>query len=1651
MANVDNRVVSMKFDNKDFEKNVSGTRRTLDKLKEALLFKGGKKGLEDVSKAAGNVKFDGMASGIETVKAKFGALQTIGIAALASLTSKAVDSGLRIAKALTLDNVIDGFKEYEQNINSIQTILANTESKGGTLEGVNAALDELNAYADQTIYNFSEMTRNIGTFTAAGVGLDQSVRSIKGIANIAAVSGSNSQQASTAMYQLSQAIAAGSVKLQDWNSVVNAGMGGEVLQTALFETGKALGTLTDVPIDKTFQQWKEEGNSFRETLQDGWITTDVLTTTLEGFTGELSDAELAAKGFNEQQIASIQKMAATATAAATEVKTATQLISVVQEAIGSGWASTFRIVIGDFEQAKTLFSGLSAIITTPLGEMAAARNEVLQGWSNVGGRQAIIEGLFHALRSVLDVLRPIGEAFREVFPKKTAADLAIASAKFRDFFANLKIGATTIGSITFVFKTLFQAVKVGFEVFKGVARVFGSVIRVGARLANVLIQLFGSLTEGGINSISSFLTEGKGIEKFFDGLVAIIDNAGNFLVTAFYKFGQAIVGVKDFFDPVIQKAKEFKDFVFGLFDGGDGGGDSGPSILTSSLEKLRDVFNQVTKAGEPVADVFRAIWDVITSLGAVVREAAGSVLSFIGDFFSSLGAGVDDAAKGALAALGGGALAGLAAALTRFAKDGFKFDFGQFDFLDNISDVVEEFTGVLGAMQTQIKANAIKQIAIAVGILAASMLVLSFLDGKQIAQTLGGVAGAMATLTTALFGISKIDGSGLGLGTLATSLIVLSGAILVLSVAMRVMSGMDWGDMLKGLTGIAGALGLLIVASKGLEKANGSFIRAGVGLVVIAGALFVFAAAISRFAEFAWAEIVSGLIGIGLALGLFVLAVNYMDPKAAFSLGAGMVLFSFALDKIAGVISEFADFSWNEMLKGFLGLFITLELLAFYTNQLGQNDLIKVAVGLLLLSGALYVIQSVISKLGQLSIAELITGLIAMAAALAVVVVASNAMNGAIAGAAAIIIMAGALYIMGEVLARIGELGLGTILVGLLGLAGVLVILGLAALALVAFPPLGVALQVMGVALLAIGAGFALLGVGAYLAAEALSKMGEVSGQAVDKLFEIMDRLVESVPRWARTFAEGLGEFVIGVIEMGPQIIEAFSGLFDAIINFIIEKTPAISEMFGVLLQAGLDLMREKVPEFIDLAFFLLTSFGNALAENIPTLVDIAYDIMEGFLQGIADNVSRVIDAAVSIIVNFIGGIGQNINRIIDAGVSLITDFLKGVADGITGVAGAVTEVINAFITAVGDSATSIAQAGTDALTNFLGGITDNIAEVGNAVRLLIFQFFLELMGLTDVIIDGGTNVLINFLKGIAENTDRITQAVGAVILSFFSAVDNLTQLIINKGTDVIVNFLHGLTKSTFKIMNAATTLITTFIRGLSSNSLRIIRAAGDALLEFLNGIAFYIEYYAPRFRRAARRIATALIDGLTGGLASKAGEVFGSLKDVATGAIDRVKGFFGINSPSKVFAVIGGELMEGLAYGLDNDNQAEESLNRKARSASAAFQKAMERAAFDISNLSDVNPTIKPVLDLEQVKKEAGTLGKLLDTNRVQASLSLENASVISAATLSTGEANEGIGGGETVINFEQNNYSPEALSTADIYRQTKGQIALAKERLSL
>lgn len=441
---VDERVVEMRFDNKQFESNVQTSMSTLDKLKQKLNLSGASKGLENINASAKNVNMSGLASGVETVRAKFSALEVIGVTALANITNSAVNAGKHTIKALTLDPVISGFQEYETQINAIQTILANTSSKGTTLDQVNDALDELNHYADLTIYNFTEMTRNIGTFTAAGVDLETSVSAIQGIANLAAVSGSTSQQASTAMYQLSQALASGTVKLMDWNSVVNAGMGGEVFQNALRETSELLGTGAEAAI-------KAEG-SFRESLSTGWLTSEVLTETLKKFTtsganeyvakytglsekavkaaleeaearyGEADAIDQASKalakksGKNADEIKDALQMAKTAEDAATKVKTFSQLMDTLKEAIQSGWTQTWEILIGDFEEAKDLFSSISDFLGGVIQKASDARNNLLESALGKGftGLAEKVQGFIKPVKEAANVVTKVKDSVQDL-------------------------------------------------------------------------------------------------------------------------------------------------------------------------------------------------------------------------------------------------------------------------------------------------------------------------------------------------------------------------------------------------------------------------------------------------------------------------------------------------------------------------------------------------------------------------------------------------------------------------------------------------------------------------------------------------------------------------------------------------------------------------------------------------------------------------------------------------------------------------------------------------------------------------------------------------------------------------------------------------------------------------------------------------------------------------------------------------------------------------------------------------------------------------------------------------------------------------------------------------------------------------------------
>lgn len=431
---IDERVVEMTFDNKDFEKNVEQSMSTIDKLKAKLNFKGAAKGLDAVNNSAKNVNFNNMSNALDSVRLKFNALQVAGVTALANITNSMVNTGRNMLNSFTIQPITDGFREYETQLNSVQTIMANTASKGTTIDQVTDALNELNTYADKTIYNFTEMTRNIGTFTAAGVDLDTSVNAIQGIANLAAMSGSSSTQAATAMYQLSQALAAGKVSLMDWNSVVNAGMGGEQFQNALIRTSKILGTGAEQAIEKY--------GTFRESLTQGqWLTTQVLTETLKQISGAYSEAELIQQGYSEQQAKDIVMMAQTAEDAATKVRTFTQMLDTLKEAVGSGWAQTWQIVFGDFYEARDFWTGISDMLGDMVSASSEARNTVLKDAFS-GSWEQIQASIKNTGASIDDFYAKIKEVYNET--GNNYDDLISKAGSLDEAIKDGAIGANTV-------------------------------------------------------------------------------------------------------------------------------------------------------------------------------------------------------------------------------------------------------------------------------------------------------------------------------------------------------------------------------------------------------------------------------------------------------------------------------------------------------------------------------------------------------------------------------------------------------------------------------------------------------------------------------------------------------------------------------------------------------------------------------------------------------------------------------------------------------------------------------------------------------------------------------------------------------------------------------------------------------------------------------------------------------------------------------------------------------------------------------------------------------------------------------------------------------------------------------------------------------
>lgn len=1309
---IDEKIVSMQFDNAQFERNVRTSMGTLDRLKQSLNLTGAAKGLENVNAAAKGLDMSPLANGLETVKAKFSALEVMAVTSLANITNSAVNAGKRLVSAFTIDPIKTGFQEYETQINAVQTILSNTRSKGTTLDQVNEALDELNHYADMTIYNFTEMTRNIGTFTAAGVDLDTSVSAIKGIANLAAVSGSTSQQASTAMYQLSQALAAGTVKLQDWNSVVNAGMGGQVFQDALKETARVHGIAIDDMI-------KKEG-SFRETLSKGWLSSQILTETLAKFTGDLTEEQFKSMGYTDEQAKSIMALGEDANNAATKVKTFTQLLDTLKEAAQSGWTQTWEYIVGDFEDAKKLWTSVSDTLSEMINQSAEARNKVVGEWAENGGRAAAIESIKNAFDGLMNIINSVKAAFREVFPQTTSDQLIRATKKVRDLTAAFKGWTEKYGpQIKSTFKGLFAVLELFVSAIK---KVLGGAIKLASNITNLaaaILKVTGTMG-GWLSALSESIKETDAFGRTIDGLVGFLQ--------------KAIDKVKSFFKAI------------------------GEKVDSSSLEDfstaLKNIWNLVGKLGEKIGSAFGELFrsgDIQNALGILNSGLLTSIFLGLKKAFS--GGGPNKVVE---------FLQNLLNPLENLKEK-----------LEPVTGMLDELKGCLEAYQQDLRAKTLIKIAAAIGILAAALFVISAIDPADLASALTGMAVLFAELVGAMAALDKFAGGYKNSAKSVALMIAMSASIRILAGALKMLSGLKWGELAVGLTGVLGLMTILVGAMKVLSANRKQFIKGASQMVIMAAALKILASVCKDLSQLSWEQLAKGVSGIGGILLTFVgyqTLMSLIKPTKMMRTALSLAIIGGAMEIFADICKKLGSLDWGQLAKAGAGMAGILAIAAGFGILSGlAKKMASSAIALAILGVAMEIFADVCQKLSVMEWGELakagvaIAGVLALAAGFALLSGFAKDMRGsvisltimaaameifadvcqkfagmeweglakagsAIAGilllcsgfailaslsggilkaAGALAIMSAALAVIAPVLKLLGGMSWGGIVKGLVAIAGAFAIMWGAAIMLTPVIPsilaLAGAIALLGVAALAFGAGVTLLATGITALAIALAAGATA---IVSGILAIL---------------EGLGQAILligkAIIEGAAVIGAAIAAVIIAAIDALVQVIPSLAEGIMQILIGVLDALVNYTPKIVEYLFKFLIGLLDALGAMVPQFVTAAVNFLGKIFSGVIDALKNI---DTKTLVNAILGVGLVTAFML--ALNAIAGLVPGAMAGVLGL-GVVVAELGLILAALGglaqipglewlisEGGDFLQKVGT-AIGKFIGGIVGGVAE----------------------------------------------------------------------------------------------------------------------------------------------------------------------------------------------------------------------------------------------------------------------------------------------------------------------------------------------------
>lgn len=1241
---VDNRVVQMRFDNEEFEKKATKSLSTLDKLKNALKFSGASKNLDEVDKSFKEIDANPLLKAINGINSGFTTM--VAKATIVNRATNAlIDTTKKFVNSMTLDQVNAGWDKYAEKTSAVQTIMAATskdfKDTSVQMGYVNKQLEKLNWFTDETSYNFIDMVGNIGKFTSNGIKLDKSVTAMQGIATWAARSGANANEASRAMYNLSQALSVGAVKLIDWKSIENANMATAEFKENALEAAAALGTLKKKG-DGTYVTMKNNAVSvqnFNNALSDAWFTSDVLLNTLNnygGFTNELYKVSeetgltatqlLSALDDYEKGTLDLQKYSKETGVSASlleqrlktlgsstyelgrksfksaqEAKTFSEAIAATSDAVSTKWMKSFEIIFGDYEEAKVLWTELSNVLYDVFAASLDTRNEILADWKELGGRDDLLEGLRSSLEFLQKAIEPIKDSFRKIFPEKTAIDIFNLTEKFRDFALSLKVTEEYSSTVTRIFNGLFSIVDIGRMSLKALLNGLKSVLVSLKPIGNGLLELLAQLGDS-VSAIRNNLKYSDSIGKTFDTL------------------GAGISG-----------------FV---------------SIISNALEKLGLSENKIKSIGIGISGVY----SILKPIGSTIGNILNQIIISISKIFSSKdGLGSFDTLFSAINIGGSIAIFSKILGLIKSISEPFKSGSGLFK---NIKDGIESIGEAVESWKTNKLADTLKTIAISIGVLSASLVVLASINPSNMRSSLTAITTLFIELVGSLKMLESITtGSTLGSTMrLATMLIAMSAAILILSSAVKKMSDIEWTGLIKGLASTATLIIMLSKSMKSFSGGNLEFMKGASGLIAIAVAIRVLANSVKMLSDLGIGDLAKGLVSVSVLLAaLAIFSQNAANMKI--TSGVGFVALATGLVILSQAVKTLSELGIVELAKSLISIGIALAEITIAINAMPKNT-IGIGLGLIGISTGILIISKALSNLGSMNISEIGKSLITLGVALTVLIVAANALSGLLTGAASITVLSVALIALSAGLKILGSMKLSEIGKSILALVSVLGIFGAAAFVLTPVIPIMIALAgalaLLGVAVVGIGAGILALSVG-------LGYLSSVASNGIESVISIFKSIIELIPYILEQVGIGLASLAAVIVEHVPEFVNA-----------------GLSMILGLM-----DGIANKLPDIIDCGISIVLNLLRGVRDNISEIVSTGVDVILNFLTGLSSKMADVANAAFDIVITFINAIGSTIKErtpelvtaFINLGKDVVAGLVGGLFSGITSVVNAVKEL----------------------------------------------------------------------------------------------------------------------------------------------------------------------------------------------------------------------------------------------------------------------------------------------------------------------------------------------------------------------------------------